>query len=201
MEKLMKKIRQESREKETEIVKLKESRDQLSVTIEELQELSRQQDTTVSQLQKQISGLFPCLPLISSFLTASAAASPSSCCFVDLSLSLAPFSLTVPLSLSVTAVLQSVSQSSQDKITKLENEVNGKTDELSIQRKALESSWNENNDLKRTIAELKAETDSLRSQIGLGMPLLSLSLSLSLSLHISLEMTMTDTEDRSKQSC
>jgi septal ring factor EnvC (AmiA/AmiB activator) len=101
----------------------------------------------------------------------------------------------------VTAVLQSVSQSSQDKITKLENEVNGKTDELSIQRKALESSWNENNDLKRTIAELKAETDSLRSQIGLGMPLLSLSLSLSLSLHISLEMTMTDTEDRSKQSC
>jgi septal ring factor EnvC (AmiA/AmiB activator) len=99
----------------------------------------------------------------------------------------------------VTAVLQSVSQSSQDKITKLENEVNGKTDELSIQRKALESSWNENNDLKRTIAELKAETDSLRSQIGLGMPLLSLSLSLS--LHISLEMTMTDTEDRSKQSC
>jgi allophanate hydrolase subunit 2 len=67
-------------------------------------------------------------------------------------------------------VLQSVSQSSQDKISKLENEVLGKNDELTIQRKALESSWNENNDLKRTIAEIKAECDSLRSQIGLGMP-------------------------------
>lgn len=52
----MKKIRQESREKETEIGKLKESRDQLTVTIEELRETSRQQETTVSQLQKQISG-------------------------------------------------------------------------------------------------------------------------------------------------
>ena len=52
----MKKIRQESREKEAEIGKLKESRDQLTVTIEELRETSRQQETTVSQLQKQISG-------------------------------------------------------------------------------------------------------------------------------------------------
>lgn len=65
-------------------------------------------------------------------------------------------------------MLQSVSQSSQDKIGKLETELSAKIDELSIQRKALETSWNENNDLKRSIAELNAECDSLKSQIGLG---------------------------------
>jgi SMC interacting uncharacterized protein involved in chromosome segregation len=65
MEKLMKKIRQESREKETEIGKLKESRDQLTVTIEGLHDTSRQQEMAISQLQKQISGdliLRPSLP-------------------------------------------------------------------------------------------------------------------------------------------
>jgi septal ring factor EnvC (AmiA/AmiB activator) len=93
-----------------------------------------------------------------------------------------PSSVSLALSVSPSSpspgssVLQSVSQSSQDKITKLENELNAKIDENSVQRKALETSWNDNNDLKRTLAELKAECENLRSQIGFGK-------SLSLSTH------------------
>jgi septal ring factor EnvC (AmiA/AmiB activator) len=101
---------------------------------------------------------------------------------LSLCLSHTPFvSLSPPVSLSVSlspsspspgsSVLQSVSQSSQDKITKLENELNAKIDENSVQRKALETSWNDNNDLKRTLAEIKAECENLRSQIGFGKSL------------------------------
>jgi hypothetical protein len=54
-------------------------------------------------------------------------------------------------------------------MTKLENDLNTKVDEISVQRKALETSWNENNELKRTLAEVRAECENLRSQIGLGM--------------------------------
>jgi cell division protein FtsB len=56
MEKNMKKIRQEMREKDAEIAKLKETRDQLTATIEELKEGNRQHDVATNNLQKQISG-------------------------------------------------------------------------------------------------------------------------------------------------
>jgi uncharacterized coiled-coil DUF342 family protein len=56
MEKNMKKIRQEMREKDAEIVKLKENRDQLTATIDELREGNRQHDLATNNLQKQISG-------------------------------------------------------------------------------------------------------------------------------------------------
>ena len=64
--------------------------------------------------------------------------------------------------------MQAVSQASQDKLINLEAELAGKVDELSVQRKALESSWSEISDLKKIISELKAEKDDLLSQIGAG---------------------------------
>lgn len=54
----MKKLRQESREKDGEITKLKEARDQMLATIEELKEVIRQNETNSNNLQKQISGTF-----------------------------------------------------------------------------------------------------------------------------------------------
>jgi chromosome segregation ATPase len=71
MEKNMKKIRQEMREKDAEIVKLKENRDQLTATIDELREGNRQHDLATNNLQKQISGThssFNHLSFLSSYL-------------------------------------------------------------------------------------------------------------------------------------
>lgn len=57
----MKKLRQEYREKDGEVTKLKENRDHLSSTIEELREVIRQNEINSNNLQKQISGylLYP----------------------------------------------------------------------------------------------------------------------------------------------
>ena len=51
---------------------------------------------------------------------------------------------------------------------KLEAEINTKNEEFASQRRALENTWNEINELKRIIAELKAERDDLRKRIGEG---------------------------------
>lgn len=68
---------------------------------------------------------------------------------------------------SLTA-MQAVSQASAEKLAKLEAEINSRSDELASQRRALENAWNENNELKRSIAELKADRDDLRRQLGEG---------------------------------
>lgn len=65
-------------------------------------------------------------------------------------------------------VIQAVSQNAQDKIYKLEAEVSTLSDELATQRRALESAWSDNSDLKRTVSELKLEKEELRGQIGMG---------------------------------
>lgn len=64
--------------------------------------------------------------------------------------------------------MQAVSQATSDKLSKLETELNTKSDELSSQKRALENAWAESNELKRLVAELKADRDDLRRQIGLG---------------------------------
>jgi chromosome segregation ATPase len=64
--------------------------------------------------------------------------------------------------------MNAVSQASSDKLTKLENELNSKNEELITQRKALENSWSDSSELKRSVVELKAERDDLRRQIGEG---------------------------------
>lgn len=68
---------------------------------------------------------------------------------------------------SLTA-MQAVSQASADKLSKLEGELSARNEELASQRRALESSWNENNELKRLTAELRADRDDLRRQLGEG---------------------------------
>ena len=64
--------------------------------------------------------------------------------------------------------MQAVSQASTDKLIKLEAELNQKNEEFNSQRRALENAWNEVNELKRMIAELKADRDDLRKRIGEG---------------------------------
>jgi len=53
--------------------------------------------------------------------------------------------------------MQAVSQASSEKLAKLEADLNAKSEELASQRRALENSWSENNDLKRSIAEMKVQ--------------------------------------------
>jgi chromosome segregation ATPase len=64
------------------------------------------------------------------------------------------------------SAMQAVSQSSADKIAKLESDLNAKVEELSSQRRALDASWTEISELKRTMAQLKAERDDLQKRIG-----------------------------------
>ena len=52
----MRSSRKEVREKETEIAKLKEVRDQYVKTIEEMQDVIRQHEATAASGQKQLSG-------------------------------------------------------------------------------------------------------------------------------------------------
>jgi predicted RNase H-like nuclease (RuvC/YqgF family) len=56
MEKTIRKYRLEVREKDAEVVKLKESKDQYLSTIDELQDKIRQHETNANNLQKQITG-------------------------------------------------------------------------------------------------------------------------------------------------
>eukprot|EP01031_Cornospumella_fuschlensis_P031995 gene31995-38687_t len=64
--------------------------------------------------------------------------------------------------------MNAVSQASTDKINKLEQEVQSRLEEISSQKKALESAWGDNNELKKVIIELKAERDDLKKQLGEG---------------------------------
>lgn len=64
--------------------------------------------------------------------------------------------------------MHAVSQATTDKLNKLEAETVAKSDELTSQRKALEGSWAESADLKRLLAELRAEAEDLRRQLGEG---------------------------------
>ena len=64
--------------------------------------------------------------------------------------------------------MQAVSNASADKIVKLESDLNAKSDELINQRRALESAWNEVNELKRRLKEVQADKDDLAIQLGEG---------------------------------
>ena len=66
------------------------------------------------------------------------------------------------------SAMQAVSQASTDKLSRLEGDITSKADELSSQRRAMETAWAENNESKRLVAELRADRDDLRRQIGLG---------------------------------
>ena len=66
------------------------------------------------------------------------------------------------------SAMQAVSQASTDKLSRLEGDINSKADELLSQRRAMEAAWAENNESKRVVAELRADRDDLRRQIGLG---------------------------------
>ena len=66
------------------------------------------------------------------------------------------------------SAMQAVSQASTDKLSRLEGDIGSKAEELASQRKAMEAAWAENNESKRIVAELKADRDDLRRQIGLG---------------------------------
>ena len=66
------------------------------------------------------------------------------------------------------SAMQAVSQASTEKLSRLEADISSKCEELSSQRRALEIAWNENNELKRVIAELKAERDDMKRQLGEG---------------------------------
>ncbi len=120
MEKLVKKVRGEMKEKDNEIKSLKESKEQLVKAIEEIQELMRAKEQEASGANKTLSAM------------------------------------------------QAVSQASTDKISKLESELASKIEEISSQRRALDSAWNENSEFKRSITELRAERDDLKKQIGEG---------------------------------
>lgn len=64
--------------------------------------------------------------------------------------------------------MQAVSTASADKLQRLEADLSAKVEELLSQKRALESAWTENNDLKRACSDLKVENDDLRRQLGEG---------------------------------
>ena len=66
------------------------------------------------------------------------------------------------------SAMQAVSQASTDKLSRLEGDIGSKAEELASQRRAMEAAWAEINESKRVIAELRADRDDLRRQIGLG---------------------------------
>lgn len=117
---MVRNTKKEVRDKETEIVKLKESKEQLVKTIEEMQDHMKRNESEASSASKSLSAM------------------------------------------------QAVSQASTDKLMKLEAEIAGKIDELASQRRALEAAWGDNTDLKRAVAELRAERDDFKRQIGEG---------------------------------
>jgi len=66
------------------------------------------------------------------------------------------------------SAMQAVSQASADKLARLETELGSKGEEFASQRRALEGAWAETSELKRSVAELKADRDDLRRRIGEG---------------------------------
>lgn len=120
MEKLTRKLKNEIKEKSDEILKMKESKEQLVHVIDEQQLKIRSFELETNNSSKSINAI------------------------------------------------QAVSQATAEKLSKLENEMLTKVDEINSQKRALEISWNECNEFKRLSAELKAERDSLRKQLGEG---------------------------------
>ena len=66
------------------------------------------------------------------------------------------------------SAMQAVSQASTDKLSRLEGDIVSKSEELGSQRRAMEAAWADSNETKRLVAELRADRDDLRRQIGLG---------------------------------
>jgi predicted nucleic acid-binding Zn-ribbon protein len=120
MEKEIRKTKTIIKEKDIDIMKLKDSREQLMKAIEEMQELVRKNETEASNATKSLNAM------------------------------------------------QAVSHASTDKLAKLENELASKINEILSQRTALETAWSDNGELKRALAELKADRDDLRKQLGEG---------------------------------
>ena len=120
MEREVRKTKATVKEKETEIAKLKDSREQLMKAIEEMQELVRKNESEASNATKSLNAM------------------------------------------------QAVSHASTDKLAKLEGELAAKLGEIASQRTALETAWSDNGELKRALAELKADRDDLRKQLGEG---------------------------------
>ena len=120
MEKEVLKTKTIIKEKEQEIMKLKDSREQLMKAIEEMQELVRKNESEASNATKSLNAM------------------------------------------------QAVSHASTDKLAKLEGELAAKLGEIASQKTALETAWSDNGELKRALAELKADRDDLRKQLGEG---------------------------------
>lgn len=120
MEKVIRQSKVDLKNKDNEIIKLKESKEQLVKAIEQTQEVLKKHENDSMNSSKNLTAM------------------------------------------------QAVSQASTDKLMRLEVEINTKNEEFASQRRALENSWNEINELKRIIAELKAERDDLRKRIGEG---------------------------------
>ena len=66
------------------------------------------------------------------------------------------------------SVMQAVSQASTDKLTKVESDLSGKIEEISNLKRALDTAWSENNEIKRSAVELRADRDDLKRQLGEG---------------------------------
>lgn len=66
------------------------------------------------------------------------------------------------------AAVAAVNQASNEKMMRLEAEINARSEELVSQRKALEVAWSESNEAKRVLVEVRAERDELKRQLGEG---------------------------------
>jgi len=63
------------------------------------------------------------------------------------------------------AAMHAVSQASSDKLAKVEAEKNAALQEIADKTKALDKAWAQMNDVKKELAELKAERDNLASRL------------------------------------
>ena len=66
------------------------------------------------------------------------------------------------------AAMAAVNQASNEKMMRLEAEINARSEELVSQRKALEVAWSESNEAKRVLVEIRAERDEFKRQLGEG---------------------------------
>jgi chromosome segregation ATPase len=120
MEKTVRKLRQDIREKDAEIAKFKESKEQQDKLISSLEDSIKKKDLDLSNSQKN------------------------------------------------TIAIQAVSAASAEKILRLEAEIVDKTNEFAGQRRALENSYAECNELKKVLADLRCEKEELQRELGQG---------------------------------
>jgi chromosome segregation ATPase len=120
MEKTVRKLRQDIREKDAEIAKFKESKEQQDKLISSLEDSIKKKDLDLSNSQKNI------------------------------------------------IAIQAVSAASAEKILRLEAEIVDKTNEFAGQRRALENSYAECNELKKVLADLRCEKEELQRELGQG---------------------------------